>query len=81
MLDSDLAELYGVETKILNQALKRNADRFPLDFMFQITEHDWEALRSHFVISKPGRGGRQYFPNVFTEHGVLMLSSVLKYPI
>lgn len=81
MLDSDLAELYGVETRILNQALKRNADRFPLDFMFQIAEHEWEALRSHFVISKPGRGGRQYLPNVFTEHGVLMLSSVLNNPI
>ncbi|MDP2415494.1 MAG: ORF6N domain-containing protein [Daejeonella sp.] len=81
MLDSDLAELYGVKTRILNQALKRNTDRFPSDFMFQITEQEWEALRSHFVISKPGRGGRQYLPNVFTEHGVLMLSSVLNNPI
>ncbi len=81
MLDSDLAELYGVETRILNQALKRNADRFPLDFMFRITEHEWEVLRSQNVISKPGRGGRQYLPNVFTEHGVLMLSSVLNNPI
>lgn len=81
MLDSDLAELYGVETRILNQALKRNTDRFPSDFMFRITEQEWEALRSQNVISKPGRGGRQYLPNVFTEHGVLMLSSVLNNPI
>lgn len=77
MLDSDLAELYGVETRILNQAIKRNPDRFPSDFMFRITEKEWEALRSQIVISKPGRGGRQYLPNVFTEHGILMLSSVL----
>lgn len=81
MLDSDLAELYGVETRILNQALKRNTDRFPSDFMFQISEQEWEALRSQIVISKPGRGGRQYLPNVFTEHGILMLSSVLNNPI
>lgn len=77
MLDSDLAELYGVETKALNQAIKRNIDRFPEDFMFQITESEWESLRSQFVTSKIGRGGRTYLPNVFTEHGVLMLSSVL----
>ncbi|MEJ5993670.1 ORF6N domain-containing protein [Pedobacter sp. Du54] len=77
MLDSDLAELYGVETKVLNQAVKRNTDRFPEDFMFPLTENEWESLRSQIVTSKIGRGGRTYLPNVFTEHGVLMLSSVL----
>ncbi|RZK56920.1 MAG: ORF6N domain-containing protein [Pedobacter sp.] len=77
MLDSDLAGLYGVETKVLNQAIKRNTERFPEDFMFQLTESEWGSLRSQFVTSKIGRGGRTYSPNVFTEHGVLMLSSVL----
>jgi hypothetical protein len=77
MLDSDLAELYGVETKVLNQAIKRNIERFPEDFMFQLSEYEWESLRSQFVTSKTGRGGRTYLPNVFSEHGVLMLSSVL----
>jgi len=78
MLDSDLAELYGVETKVLNQSIRRNLERFPEDFMFQLTESEWESLRSQIVTSKTGRGGRTYLPNVFTEHGVLMLSSVLK---
>lgn len=77
MLDSDLAELYGVETKRLNEQIRRNLDRFPEDFMFQLTEMEWESLRSQIVTSKIGRGGRTYLPNVFTEHGVLMLSSVL----
>ncbi|MCZ4224430.1 ORF6N domain-containing protein [Pedobacter rhodius] len=77
MLDSDLAELYGVETKVLNQSIRRNPGRFPEDFMFQLTDSEWESLRSQFVTSKIGRGGRTYLPNVFTEHGVLMLSSVL----
>ena len=77
MLDSDLAELYSVETKVLNQALKRNLERFPDDFMFKLTEAEWESLRSQFVTSNKSRGGRTYLPNVFTEHGVLMLSSVL----
>lgn len=77
MLDSDLAELYGVETKVLNQSIRRNIERFPEDFMFQLTESEWESLRSQIVTSKIGRGGRTYLPNVFTEHGVLMLSSVL----
>ena len=75
ILDSDLAELYGVETKVLNQAIKRNIERFPEDFMFQLTEYEWESLRSQFVTSKTGRGGRTYLPNIFSEHGVLMLSS------
>jgi hypothetical protein len=76
MLDTDLAKLYGVPTKVLNQAVKRNATRFPADFMFQLTNEETTALRSQFVTSK-GRGGRQYRPYVFTEQGVAMLSSVL----
>ncbi|MFC4212179.1 ORF6N domain-containing protein [Pedobacter lithocola] len=77
MLDSDLAELYGVETRTLNQAIKRNSERFPEDFMFHLTETEWQSLRSQIVISKKNKGGRTYLPNAFTEHGVLMLSSVL----
>ena len=77
MLDIDLAELYQVETKRLNEQVKRNADRFPEDFMFQLTNGEWESLRSQIATSKEGRGGRRYAPLAFTEHGVLMLSSVL----
>jgi hypothetical protein len=77
MLDSDLAELYGVETKRLNEQVGRNPDRFPEDFMFQLTDEEWLNLKSQIATSKKGRGGRTYLPNVFTEHGVLMLSSVL----
>ena len=77
MLDIDLAELYNVETGRLNEQVKRNLDRFPVDFMFQLTNKEWESLRSQIAISKKGRGGRRYTPFVFTEHGVLMLSSVL----
>jgi hypothetical protein len=77
MLDSDLAELYEVETRVLNQAVSRNSDRFPEDFMFQLTADEWQSLTSQTVTSKQGRGGRRKAPNVFTEHGVLMLSSVL----
>lgn len=77
MLDSDLAELYEVDTKVLNQAVKRNITRFPPDFMFQLTSEESESLMSHFVTSKKGRGGRRYLPFVFTENGVAMLSSVL----
>jgi ORF6N domain len=77
MLDIDLAELYQVETKRLNEQVKRNADRFPEDFMFQLTNEEWESLRSQFATSNEGRGGRRYAPLAFTEHGVLMLSSVL----
>ncbi len=75
MIDSDLAELYQVETKALNQAVNRNLDRFPKDFMFQLIENEWEILKSQFVTSS--WGGRRKLPFVFTEHGVLMLSSVL----
>lgn len=77
MLDSDLAELYGVETFNLNKSVKRNKDRFPEDFMFQLTDEEWEALRFQIGISKETKGGRRYNPYVFTEQGVSMLSSVL----
>lgn len=78
MLDSDLAELYGVSTKVLNQAIKRNAKRFPSDFMFQLKAEEYDSLRSQFVTLKQGRGRhRKYLPYVFTEQGVAMLSSVL----
>lgn len=76
MLDADLAELYGVETKVFNQAVKRNIKRFPEDFMFQLTEEEVEILRSQFVTSR--WGGRRYLPYAFTEQGVAMLSSVLR---
>jgi hypothetical protein len=79
MLDSDLAMLYGVETREIVQAVKRNIGRFPDDFMLQLTVEEFELLRSQTVISKPkGRGGRRYLPYAFTEQGVAMLSSVLK---
>jgi len=78
MIDSDLAQLYEVETSNLNKAVKRNYARFPEDFMFQVTGEEAESLRFQIGISKPeGRGGRRYFPYVFTEQGVAMLSSVL----
>jgi ORF6N domain len=78
MVDSDLAALYQVQTKALNQAVRRNAERFPDDFMFQLTEDEAKNLRSQFVTSNALRGGRRYQPYAFTEHGVLMLCSVLK---
>lgn len=79
MFDSDLAELYQVETKVFNQAVKRNSDRFPEDFMFQLTEEEYENLRSQFVTSSlEQHGGRRYMPYAFTENGVYMLSAVLK---
>jgi hypothetical protein len=78
ILDSDLADLYGVMVKVLNQAVKRNIGRFPEDFMFQLTKEEDESLRSQIVTLKKGRGEhRKYLPNVFTEQGVAMLSSVL----
>jgi len=77
MLDADLAELYQVLTKNLNLAVRRNIERFPQDFMFQLRQEEAAALRLQFATSKPGRGGRRYLPYVFTEHGVAMLSSVL----
>jgi hypothetical protein len=93
LLAADLAALYGVATKALNQAVKRNSDRFPADFMFQLTAQEWNALRSQTVTSKSsapvmrsqdvtsnGRGGARYRPYAFTEQGVAMLSSVLLSP-
>ena len=81
MLDEDLAALYGVEVRVLNQAVKRNVRRFPADFMFQLSQEeyvDYLALRSQFVILETGRGRhRKYMPYAFTEQGVAMLSSVL----
>ncbi len=79
--DEDLAALYGVETKVLVQAVKRNAARFPEDFMLQLSAPEWAALRSQFVTLKTGRGQhRKYLPYAFTEQGVAMLSSVLRSP-
>ena len=77
MIDKDLDDLYGVETRVLLQSVKRNVDRFPDDFMFRLNAEEDEFLRSQFVISKKGRGRRRYFPYAFTEQGVAMLSSVL----
>lgn len=77
MLDSDLAHLYGVQTKNLNKAAKRNIKRFPSDFMLQLDKKETEGLRFQFGTSKSGRGGRRYVPFAFTEYGVAMLSSVL----
>ena len=77
MLDSDLANLYGVETKRLNESVKRNIARFPKHYMFQLTEEEFYSLRSQFATSKEGKGGRRYMPYVFSEQGVAMLSSVL----
>jgi hypothetical protein len=78
MLDADLAELYEVETRALVQAVKRNGERFPPDFMFQLTAAEATILRSQSGISSAGHGGRRYAPYAFTEHGVAMLSSVLR---
>ena len=76
MLDRDLAELYGVETKVLKQAVRRNIDRFPADFMFELTKNEYQSLRSQIVTLKRGQHSK-YAPFAFTKHGVLMLSSVL----
>jgi hypothetical protein len=79
MLDFHLAELYEVETRVLNQAVKRNISRFPSDFMIQLSTEEWNSLRSQFVISKDEkRGGTRKLPYAFTEQGVAMLSSVLR---
>jgi hypothetical protein len=79
ILDVHLAALYGVETRKLNQQVKRNPDRFPASFAFQLTAEEWNRLRSQIVISK-GRGGRRYLPYAFTEHGALMAANVLNSP-
>ena len=77
MLDADLAGLYGVTTKRLNERVRRNRSRFPDDFMFQLTAEEFLSLRSQIATSKQGRGGRRYAPLVFTEQGIAMLSTVL----
>ena len=77
MLDRDLSGLYEVETKVLNRAVKRNLQRFPPDFMFQLTADEADVLRCQIGTSNKGRGGRRYLPFVFTEQGVAMLSTVL----
>ncbi len=77
ILDSDLADLYGVPTKRLNEQVRRNTARFPLDFVFQLTDDEAASLRSQFATSKEGRGGRRYRPYAFTEHGAIMAASVL----
>ena len=77
MIDADLADLYQVENRVLIQSMKRSQSRFPSDFMFQLSLSEAKSLRSQFVISKVGRGGRRYLPYAFTELGVAMLSSVL----
>jgi len=76
LLDSDLADLYGVETRVLNQAVSRNKDRFPKDFMFRLTKDEAKFLTSQFVISS--YGGRRHIPYVFTEYGALMLANTIK---
>jgi hypothetical protein len=80
LLDKDLATLYGVTTKRLNEQVLRNLERFPGDFMFQLSEDDVESLRSQIATSKPKRGGRRYLPYAFTEHGAIMAASVLNSP-
>ena len=80
MLDSDLAGIYEVETKVLNQAVKRNLARFPDDFLFQLDDQEMDSLRRPIGTSKKARGGRRYLPYVFTEHGAVMLASVLNSP-
>lgn len=80
MLDSDLAQVYQTETRVLNQAVKRNLKRFPEDFMFQLTEEETCSLTSQIVTSNKGRGGRRYLPYAFTEHGAVMLATILNSP-
>lgn len=86
MLDRDLAAIYGVETRVLNQAVKRNIDRFPADFMFQLEEKEWSIIEynsnmsSHAVMTSPQKRPKKAIPFAFTEHGAVMLASVLKSP-
>jgi len=80
LLDADLALLFGVPTKRLNEQVRRNANRFPADFMFQLTDHEVTALRSQTATSTPKRGGRRYLPYAFTEHGAIMAATILNTP-
>lgn len=77
ILDTDLAELYGVSVKRLNEQVKRNRDRFPIDFMFRLSAKEYEILRSQSATSKVGRGGRRFLPYALTEHGAIMAATVL----
>jgi phage regulator Rha-like protein len=77
MLDSDLAAIYGTSTRRLNERLRRNRERFPIDFAFQLTAEEFKRLMSQIATSKKGRGGRRKLPWVFTEHGAIMLATVL----
>lgn len=77
LIDADLAALYGVDTRRLNEQVRRNADRFPSDFMFSLTSSEFSTLMSQIATSKPGRGGRRKIPTAFTEHGALMAATVL----
>lgn len=80
LLDEDLAALYGVETRRLNEQVRRNLDRFPADFMFQLDDTEYASLISQIATSKPGRGGRRKLPLAFTEHGAIMAATVLNSP-
>src|ERR1700683_5642612 len=77
ILDADIAQLYGVPVKRLNEQVKRNQEQFPSDFMFQLTDRENGALRSQFATSKKTRGGRRYTPHAFSEHGAIMATTVL----
>jgi hypothetical protein len=77
ILDTDLAELYGVSVKRLNEQIKRNRGRFPADFLFMLTNAEYRSLRSQNATSNPGRGGRRYLPHAFTEHGAIMAATIL----
>ncbi len=81
MLDADLARIYGVTTTRLNQQVRRNLDRFPEDFMFQLTRDEFKNLMLQIATSSSGYGGRRKLPSVFTEHGAIMLASVLNSPV
>jgi hypothetical protein len=78
MLDFDLAKMYNVETRVLNQAVKRNIDRFPENFMFQLNEYEWHSMSSQFVMTSKSKRPKSALPLAFTEHGVTMLSSILR---
>jgi hypothetical protein len=80
ILDADLARIYGVQTKALNRAVKRNAEKFPVDFIFQLTASEEKSLRCQTGTSKRARGGRRYLPFVFTEHGAIMAANILNSP-
>ncbi len=81
IIDADLAKFYGVKTKVFNQAIKRNIERFPEDFMFQLSADEWNYLRSQFVTSRLGHGGTRYLPYAFTEHGAVQAANAVNSPV